>query len=78
MRSMDSSREHGGDFPGLERLRAIAGKALRSGNLAVTWEDVSLSIAPGSRRESDLARELFATVEMANSVGRVGLLLRLE
>ena len=62
----------------LERLRAIAGKALRSGNLAVTWEDVSLSIAPGSRRESDLARELFATVEMAKSKGRDGLVLLLD
>ncbi len=61
-----------------ERLRAIAGRALCSGNLAVSWEDVSLTIAPGSRREHDLARELFATVEMAKSKGREGLVLLLD
>jgi len=65
-------------FSRLERLRAAAGKALRSGSLSLNWEDVSLSIAPGSQRESDLARELFATVELAISKGRDGLVLLLD
>jgi hypothetical protein len=62
----------------LERLRAAAGRTLRGGKLSVTWEDVSLSIAPGSQREDDLARELFLTVELAISKGREGLVLLLD
>jgi DNA-binding transcriptional ArsR family regulator len=62
----------------LERLRAAAGRTLKSGSLSVSWEDVSLSIAPGSKREDDLARELFATVELAISKGREGLVLLLD
>jgi hypothetical protein len=61
-----------------ERLRAAAGRALRAGSLSVTWEDVSLSIAPGSERENDLARDIFATVELAVSKGREGLVLLLD
>ncbi|MGH2799125.1 MAG: ATP-binding protein [Thermoleophilaceae bacterium] len=62
----------------IERLRSVAGRALRSGSLSVTWEDVSLSIAPGSKREGDLAREIFSTVELAVSKGRDGLVLLLD
>lgn len=62
----------------LERLRAAAGRTIRSGSLSVTWEDVSLSIAPGSARENELAREIFATVELAISKGRNGLALLLD
>jgi hypothetical protein len=62
----------------LERLRAAAGRALRAGSLSVSWEDVSLSIAPGSPRENDLAREIFATVELAVTKGRDGLVLLLD
>jgi DNA-binding transcriptional ArsR family regulator len=58
-----------------ERLRAAAGRALHGRSLSVSWEDVSLEIAPGSARESDLAREIFATVELAVSKGREGLVL---
>lgn len=62
----------------LERLRAATGRAVRAGSLSVTWEDVSLSIAPGSQRESDLTRELFDTVELAVAMGREGLVLLLD
>lgn len=62
----------------LERLRTAAGRALRAGRLSITWEDVSLSIAPGSERESDLAKDLFATVEMAVTKGRKGIVLLLD
>jgi hypothetical protein len=62
----------------LERLRAAAGRAIRAGALSVTWEDVSLSIAPGSERENDLARDIFATVELAVAKGREGLVLLLD
>lgn len=61
-----------------ERLRAAAGQALRRGSLSIAWEDVSLAIAPGSPRENDLAREIFATVELAVSKGREGLVLLLD
>lgn len=55
-----------------ERLRAAAGRAIRAGSLSVTWEDVSLSIAPGSEREGDLAREIFDTVELTVAKGAAG------
>jgi hypothetical protein len=58
-----------------ERLRAVAGRALHGGSLSLTWEDVSLAIAPGSRRESDLGRDIFETVDLAVSKGRKGLVL---
>jgi len=61
-----------------ERLRAVAGRALRAGSLSVTWEDVSLSIAPGSEQENDLARDIFTTVELAVAKGRDGLVLLLD
>jgi AAA ATPase domain len=61
-----------------ERLRAAAGRALRAGSLSVGWEDISLEIAPGSARESDLARKIFATVELAVAKGREGLVLLLD
>lgn len=61
-----------------ERLRAAAGRALQAGSLSVTWEDVSLAIAPGSERESDLTKDIFATVELAVSKGRNGLVLLLD
>ncbi|MGH2982876.1 MAG: ATP-binding protein [Solirubrobacterales bacterium] len=62
----------------MERLRTAAGKALRGGKLAVSWEDVSVSISPGSEREADLARELFEAVELAVQKGRSGLVLLLD
>jgi AAA ATPase domain len=62
----------------LERLRAAAGRALRAGKLSITWEEVSLSIAPGSEQEHDLAKEIFDTVELAVSKGREGLVLLLD
>lgn len=61
-----------------ERMRAAAGRALRSGGLSVTWEDVSLSLSPGSERESDLTKEIFETVELAVAKGREGLVLLLD
>jgi hypothetical protein len=62
-----------------ERLRAAVGRALRAGGgLSVTWEDVSLSLSPGSERESDLAREIFETVELAVAKGREGVVLLLD
>lgn len=62
----------------MERLRAAAGRALRAGELAVTWEDVSLSIGPGSERERNLAKEIFGTVEVAVTKGREGVVLLLD
>ncbi len=62
----------------LERLRRAAGRAIKAGALSVTWEDVSLSIAPGSDRENDLARDIFDTVELAVAKGREGLVLLLD
>lgn len=62
----------------LERLRSAAGKTLRSGELTLTWEEVSLSISPGSKREEDLAHELFASVELAVAKGREGMVLLLD
>jgi DNA-binding transcriptional ArsR family regulator len=61
-----------------ERLRAAAGRALRAGGLSVTWEEVSLSLSPGSEREADLAREIFETVELAVAKGREGVVLLLD
>jgi nucleoside-triphosphatase THEP1 len=62
----------------LERLRVAAGRTLRKGSLSVSWEDVSLSISPGSARESTLAEDVFATMELAVSKGREGLILLLD
>jgi hypothetical protein len=62
----------------MARLRSAAGKALRSGSLSVSWEDVSLSVSFGSAREEDLARELFATVGLALAKGRRGIVLLLD
>lgn len=72
---LDRTRER---LSRLERLRAAAGRAVRAGSLSLSWEDVSLSIAPGSQRESDLAREIFETVELAVAKGRAGLVLLLD
>lgn len=62
----------------LERLRKVAGRALAAASLAVSWEDVSLNVSFGSKREEDLARELFATVEVAVTKGRGGVVLLLD
>jgi hypothetical protein len=62
----------------MARLRSAAGKALRSSSLSVSWEDVSLSVSFGSEREEDLARELFATVQLALAKGRAGVVLLLD
>jgi len=61
-----------------ERLRAAAGKALGSGSVSVSWEEISLSVSFGSERERDLASELFATVELALAKGRSGVILLLD
>jgi hypothetical protein len=62
----------------LARLRSAAGKTLRSTSLSVNWEQVSLSVAFGSQREEDLAREIFTTVELALAKGRAGIVLLLD
>jgi hypothetical protein len=62
----------------LARLRSVAGKAVRSARLSLSWEDVSLSVSFGSEREEDLARELFATIELALDKGRAGAVLLLD
>jgi len=61
-----------------ERIRSAAGKALQSIELAVTWEDISVSLSPGSEREGELAHDLFKTVELALAKGRHGLVLLLD
>ncbi len=61
-----------------ERLRKVAGRALRAASLSVSWEEVSLSVSFGSEREEDLARELFTTVELALAKGRTGVILLLD
>jgi hypothetical protein len=61
-----------------ERLRAAAGKALRTGSVSVSWEEISLSVSFGSEREQDLAAELFATVELALAKGRGGVIVLLD
>jgi AAA ATPase domain len=62
----------------LARLRSAAGKTLRSSSLAVSWEEVSLSVSFGSEREEDLAREIFITVQLALAKGRAGVVLLLD
>jgi hypothetical protein len=62
----------------LARLRSIAGKALTSTTLSMTWEEVSLSVSFGSTSEEDLARELFDTVGLALAKGRRGLIILLD
>lgn len=62
----------------MERLRALAGRTLRSTTLSVSWEEVSLSVSFGSERERGLAYELFSTVELALAKGRAGVVLLLD
>jgi hypothetical protein len=62
----------------LARLRSAAGKTLRSSSLAVSWEEVSLSVSFGSEREEDLAREIFTTLQLALAKGRAGVVLLLD
>lgn len=62
----------------LARVRSAAGKALRAAKLSLSWEDISLSVSFGSQAEEDLARELFATVELALGKGRAGVVLLLD
>lgn len=62
----------------LERLRSAASKALPLGQLSLTWDEISLSISPGSKREEDLAHEIFDTVELAVAKGRAGVVLLLD
>jgi len=61
-----------------ERLRKVAGRAIHAASLSVSWEEVSLSVSFGSEREESLAHELFATVELALSKGRTGVILLLD
>jgi hypothetical protein len=61
-----------------ERLRKVAGRAMRATTLSVTWEEVSLAVSFGSEREESLARELFSTVEIALAKGRAGVVLLLD
>ena len=62
----------------VERLRAAAGRVLRGAELGITWEEISFSLSPGSKREEDLARELFETAHLAVSKGGKGLVLLLD
>jgi hypothetical protein len=62
----------------LARLRSVAGRALRSTSLSMSWDDVSLSVSFGSKAEEDLAHELFTTVELALGKGRAGVVLLLD
>lgn len=62
----------------LARLRAVAGTALRSASLSLSWEELSLSVSFGSGREEELAHELYETVELALARGRAGLVLLLD
>jgi hypothetical protein len=62
----------------MARLRSAAGKALRSSSLSLSWEEVSLSVTFGSKREEDLAQELFDTVQFAIAKGRAGVMLLLD
>lgn len=61
-----------------ERLRKVAGRALRATSVSVSWEEISLSVSFGSEREEDLARELFGTVQLALAKGRAGVVLLLD
>jgi hypothetical protein len=60
------------------RLRSAAGRALRGARLAVSWEELALSVSFGSTREEDLARDIFVTVELALAKGRAGVILLLD
>lgn len=62
----------------LARLRAVAGTALRSASLSLSWEEISLSVSFGSGQEEELAHELYATLELALAKGRTGLVLLLD
>jgi hypothetical protein len=62
----------------LERLRKAAGRALRGASLAVSWDELSLTLSFGSEREEDLAHELYATVELVAARGRRGVVLLLD
>lgn len=62
----------------LTELKAKAGEVLRSRKLAVSWEDISLELSPGSKREEALSEDLFATVELAIAKGKEGLVLLLD
>lgn len=62
----------------LARLRAVAGTALRSASLSLSWEEISLSVSFGSGREEELAQELYETVELALAKGRRGVVLLLD
>ncbi len=62
----------------MARLRAAAGRALRSASLSVSWEEISLSVAFASQHEEDLARDLFTTVELALTRGQAGVILLLD
>lgn len=62
----------------LARLRSAAGRALRAATLSASWSDISLSVSFGSEREEDLARDIFATVELAVAKGRTGIVLLLD
>lgn len=64
----------------LARIRSVAGRALRSARLSMSWEDISLSVSFGSEREEDLAQDMFATVELALALakGRTGVVLLLD
>lgn len=62
----------------LERIRQAAGRSLPQGSLTISWEDISLNLAPGSARERDLAEDLFETVLLARTKGRDGIVLLLD
>lgn len=62
----------------LARLRAVAGTAISATRLSLSWNELELTIAFGTDREQELARELYETLETALAKGRKGLVLLLD
>jgi len=63
-----------------ERVRAAAGRAAQAaGGLAVSWGEVSVTYVPGARPdETDLAKALYETTDLALRHGRSGVVLLLD
>lgn len=62
----------------LQRIRGGAASKLSGVKLAVRWEELALSVSFGSRRERDLARELYETLAVAQRHRRAGVVLLLD
>jgi DNA-binding transcriptional ArsR family regulator len=63
-----------------QRLKAAAGKAAQAaGGLGMSWGDISISYAAGSKPgDEDLAKALFDTTDLALRKGRQGIVLLLD